>query len=574
MLMENAGQNAYRALAAWIRSDAAHGTVHSPAGSGDTAPADPERRRVVFVCGGGNNGGDAMVMARACFQEGLHQVTVLLARGGAKGDAERNLTILRKLGVPIRSADPSGGDASGDPVAAVRQLLDDADIIVDGISGTGIRGGLRRPLSDLVREINAHPAPVCAVDVPSGVSDGFAEGLPAVSADLTLTMGTPKQCLYLPGARSRAGAIVPIPVGFPRELLTDPALTTELAELSDLTLLLPPVRRDVYKKTRGVVAVHAGAPGTAGAATLCAEAAARSGAGMTHLYVDPDVYGVVATASDPSIMVRSRSSAVHTGEVDAFVAGPGWGLDQSRRDILGTMAQSGVPSVLDADGLNVYAAMARVGSEGRNTKPHIPPRFVGPCVLTPHPGEFRRLLRAFALDEETAYNEETQAGSADHEGTAADSEEPAQSRGIFEQVAALARAAGCVVCYKSHVVYIAAPDPTEGSGGGIRVVDGMVPELATAGAGDLLAGVIGGLLARGLPAYDATVAGVLIHQEAARRLRDDRGWFIATDLLSEIGRVIGDFTEAVYDTMDDNTMDDDAMDDKTMDRDAEAYGEH
>lgn len=486
VLMENAGQNAYRLLAQWLRSASANSlggasVVH-----------------LLFVAGSGNNGGDALVMARACIQEGLHRVTVLLARDGAKGNAATNLDILRHLGATVINAGSSSSEE-------LKQILDAADWIVDGVSGTGISGALRSPLSDIVEMVNASASRVCAVDVPSGVSDGYTAGHPAVAADLTLTMGGPKRCLYLPAARSRAGEIVTVPLGFPSQLLTSDDILVELAELSDLTHLLPAVSKDSYKTRRGVAAVFGGALGKTGAAALAAEAAGRSGAGMIHLYVDREVYPTVATGVR-SLMVHPASEAVETDleGAHAFIAGPGWGVGTAQRDALRACATSALPGVLDADALNTLSKLEQLSFGDR-------------CVMTPHPGEFERLYAAYVGDRNQADGE-----------------------GFLPRLQALAAAAACVVCYKSHVLYLVAPD------GRVRVVDGMLPELATAGAGDVLAGIIGGLLARSIDPLNAATAGVLVHQAAAARCRDRVGWFIAEDLLSAVSGVLGDFTETVY----------------------------
>jgi NAD(P)H-hydrate epimerase len=360
--------------------------------------------------------------------------------------------------------------------------------------------------------MNASAARVCAVDVPSGVSDAYTAELPAVGADLTLTMGTPKRCLYLPAARSAAGEIVTVPLSFPAELLGSERILVELAQLSDLTHLIPAVPKASYKTRRGVVAVFGGALGKTGAAGLAAEGAARSGAGMTHLYVASEIYSTVA-AGIRSIMVHPASERVDSDlkGANAYVAGPGWGVGREQNETLRACAASGVLGVLDADALNTLAALE-------------PLRFAGRCVMTPHPGEFARLRAAYIGEEGDT------GGAANHGG----------EESFLSQLRAVAAAAECVLCYKSHVLYLVAPD------GRARVVDGMLPELATAGAGDVLAGIIGGFLARGFDPLNAATAGVLVHQEAASRCRDRVGWFIADDLLPEISGVLGDFTETVY----------------------------
>ena len=538
VLMENAGQNAYRALAERLAGAPAEGAAAcGNAGAGNPGPgtaaagysvvgdptaghpAAPRVVHLVFVAGSGNNGGDAMVMARACHQEGLHDVTVVLARGTAKGNAAVNLTILRNLGVRIvdASTDSAGAaaaaaDASGTPTSEAgispeaAEAIDRADWIIDGVSGTGIFGSLRSPLSDLVEAINKAPGRTCAVDVPSGVSDSHQAGALAAEADLTLTMGTPKQCLYRPGARAKAGEIVTIPLSFPNELLADPALEVELAELADLTHLMPPIRKDAYKTRRGVVALFGGSVGKTGASLLAAEGAVRSGAGMVHLYVADDIYRTIAAAAG-SIMVHPAGpdAAEDAGAADAFVCGPGWGVGSAQEAALRALVGSEKPGVIDADGLNTAAAMLSQGAAGDLDGG-------GRVVMTPHPGEFSRLAGAYGVD-------------------------PGDLLPALREVA---RRSNSVICYKSHVLFVAAPE------GRIRVIDGMQPEIATAGAGDALAGIIGGLLARGMDAFDAAAAGVLVHQEAGRRTAEDVGWFVTEDLFPRVSRVVGDFTETVY----------------------------
>jgi len=318
-------------------------------------------------------------------------------------------------------------------------------------------------------------------------------------------MGAPKRCLYLPEARGRAGDIAVIPLDFPPALLRAGAIRAERLSLSDLTLLIPPVSRSSYKTRRGVVAVFAGSPGKTGAALLAAEAVGRSSAGMVHLRVDPAVYQLVAPASR-SVMVHPLEAAEpQLAGVHSIVAGPGWGTGPEREKSLRALVSSGLPGVLDADGLNQLAAT-------RGSQPDAARQLEGRWVLTPHPGEFRRLRQAYELPEED----------------------------LWDSVRALADAANAVVCYKSNVTIISEP------GGRIRLVDGMLPETGTGGAGDVLAGTIGAFLARGLSPFDAAAVGALVHHEASLRSRDEAGWFLAEDMLPVLSRVVADFTETVY----------------------------
>jgi NAD(P)H-hydrate repair Nnr-like enzyme with NAD(P)H-hydrate dehydratase domain len=161
--------------------------------------------------------------------------------------------------------------------------------------------------------------------------------------------------------------------------------------------------------------------------------------------------------------------------------------------------------VIDADGLNTAAAMISQGAAGDLNGG-------GRVVMTPHPGEFARLAAAYGVD----------------------------TGELLPALREVARLSNSVICYQSHVLLLAAPE------GRIRVIDGMQPEIATAGAGDVLAGIIGGLLARRMDAFDAATAGVLVHQEAGRRTAEEVGWFATEDLFPRVSRVVGDFTETVY----------------------------
>ncbi len=181
------------------------------------------RRRIVFTAGRGNNGGDAFVMARQAAVEGYQPLSIVLAGGRPPepgSDPGRNLASCEALGMEIIDW-PVQND-----LALTR--LAEASWIVDGISGTGLRGALKPPTADLVRAVNQSRGKKAALDVPSGVGDGFRAEYPAVCADVTLTMGLPKLCLYLPRARALCGRILVVPVGFPPALVEDASIAGEL----------------------------------------------------------------------------------------------------------------------------------------------------------------------------------------------------------------------------------------------------------------------------------------------------------------------------------------------------------
>lgn len=433
--------------------------------------------RVVFLAGKGNNGGDAMVIARQCRLDGLDDGVIVSVGAGGSEQAQ----MCRKLGIPIREW----------PEEEARRAIAEASFIIDGLSGTGIRGPLRKPVDEVVERANEARATRIAVDVPSGVGDAFRPGYPAVRADITLTMGLPKLSLYLPHARPLCGTIHVIPIGFPRPLVESESIPGELLTLDVVRRLVPPVGPDAYKNRRGTVGVFAGAVGTSGAAILSSQAAARSRAGLVTLFITPEAYQQ-ASAQLGGVMVRPCSYEESTPEsvgADHFtvrLVGPGWGTVPSRRKWLRGLLSAG-PGVLDADGINLLAA------EAENA-----PALGGRWVLTPHPGELSRLC-GVSRDEILT--------------------DP------LPPLLETARRLEAVVVLKSHVTFVGAPD------GRYWILDGMTPSLGTGGSGDILAGIIAGFLAGGLTAATAACAGVLVHNRAGRRAFAEIGWFAAEDIL-------------------------------------------
>ena len=473
VLMESAGK------AAWD-----HLSQHHFRGEGGES--------IVFVAGSGNNGGDALVMARYCALAGGNKPLVVLARESLKGDAELQRKIIAAMGVPLSIWETSRADAEA--------YLRHADWIVDGLAGTGLTGPLRSPHSEIAQFINSTRARVVAIDAPSGVGDQVIPPGETVCADLTLTLGLPKRCLYDPAHRGNCGRIAVIPFTLPAQLVAGPAPSGELLEHRDLADLLPPIPLTAHKGERGILAVFAGSTGTTGAAVLASQSALSAGAGLVTLFVHEAAYVPLASRLT-SVMVRPEDESVSTGAADpgrfgAVVVGPGWGTSKRRATQLVEIIRAFNTGVIDADGLTLLSGVTR------------PPSLSG-WVLTPHPAELGRLVGASKEDV-----------LADMYGAA--------RRG--------AEIYGAVVVAKASTTIIAHPD------GRVAVVDGMNPSLATAGSGDVLAGVIGALLSRGVSAWDGARAGVVAHSIAGGRLRDSAGLFRSAELSSEIARVMGEVT--------------------------------
>lgn len=484
----------------------------------ETGPVAPPFRDLFFICvvGGGNNAGDALVIARQAMIAGIRNIRVIIRNRKANELAAIHLSIVESLGIPVISWDEDRKSAE--------ETIRSADVIIDGIAGTGMKGALRGTAVEMVRYINEEGSGyVVAVDIPSGLGMDYEAGFPAVKADLTISMGLPKIPLYTPLGRRLCGEIELVNPGFPPQLLEQPdesgLMIVPERESAWSDYLLATADKALYKNSRGDAGVFAGRQGTTGAAVLAAESAARSGAGLVTLYCDHDVYPVLAPQCR-SVMVRripeerepASLSTLLTEKHSALLAGPGWG-PSGREEVLEELLVSGLPGILDADGIRALKNM-----RDRKGTDFISKKTAGRWVLTPHPGEFLYLAK----------------------GSSADCTKDQLLAGPLAPMRRISADLQTVVVLKSNVVWITAPD------GEYAVIDGMNPAMGTGGAGDVLAGIVAGFLARGGKAFEAAVAAATLHQRlgyiAARR----KGWFLAEDLPGYISEVLGgtaDFEE-------------------------------
>ncbi len=427
-------------------------------------------RRAVVVCGKGNNGGDGLVAARHLAREGMRVAVVMIEPpDGLREPAATNFARLGEQDVRVRTFSDAG----------LERELARADVAIDAIFGTGFRGIPEDDWAAAISDLNAADVPVIAVDIPSGVNGetGAIEG-EAVWAELTVTFGAAKTGdVLLPGAE-RAGTLRVVDIGFPQDLVH---VETWLTEPTDLAAVLPSRAVDTHKRASGVLLVVAGSRGMTGAAKLIAEAAGRIGAGLVIVAMPQSALAAAqATLTEAVFLPLPETSAgtVATGAVDmvlerlgtAHAAAIGPGLttqEQTAAFVRDVVQASPVPMVLDADGLNAFAGRAGELTLRRSD-----------AVLTPHVGEFERLSGVKARD--------------------LDADRLGHSR-------ALAANARAVTLLKGSRTVIAAP------GGEVRINPTGSPVLATAGSGDVLTGVIGGLLARGVPTLEAAAAGAYLH---------------------------------------------------------------
>jgi ADP-dependent NAD(P)H-hydrate dehydratase / NAD(P)H-hydrate epimerase len=421
--------------------------------------------RVVLLVGSGGNGGDALFAGADLARRGARVDAVLLAESVHAG----GLAALRAAGGRVRTA-------GGDPEAA---LLADADLVIDGMVGIGATGALRAPMAQLATLLASGPVTVVAVDIPSGVdaSTGEVAGA-AVRADVTVTFGALKIGLVVSPGAEFAGRVEMIEIG-----LSLPAPEATLLDARDVAALVPEPQGETDKYHRGVVGVVAGSDTYTGAAQLAVGGALATGVGMVRF----------ASVAHPAELVRQRwpeavvtevhrgdgAAVLATGQVQAWVVGSGLGTDSQAGGMVAAVLSADVPVLVDADAIT-WLGSHRELLEARSA----------PTLLTPHAGEFARLM-----DLDRA---EVEAHRLDH-----------AKRAAVEL--------GVTVLLKGSTTIVASPS------GDVRINSASTPYLATAGSGDVLSGVCGALLAGGLSALDAGSAGAFLHGLAALLATDTPG---------------------------------------------------
>ncbi len=449
--------------------------------------------RVVVLAGPGNNGGDGFEVARLLLASRVAPgvETLLLGNPDRLGaDAKATFQRLGKAGGSVRTL-----DGEGDLVP-----LRSATLVVDALFGTGLSrpvepGGLA---ARALASASASGAFVVAVDVPSGLS-GDRDDLPGpcLRADVTVTFGAPKKCHVFVPAAGVCGRVVVADIGLlPPE--APPAGGVEAVVAGDVAPLFPPRTAASHKGTYGHLLVAGGSDGMAGAPALAARAAHRAGAGLVTVSADAAVRSLVHALSPETTTVPADAEVPAS---EALAVGPGMGRSLEARARLERLAAIPVPAVFDADALNV-AGEARFFAARR-----------APTVLTPHPGEAGRLLGVDAA-----------AVNADRVGVA-------------RRIASLANAVVVLKGFRSVVA-----DP----GGRAALVLAGNPGMATGGMGDVLTGICGAFLARGLGAWDAARAAAWIHGAAgdlAAELVGEES-LVASDALAFLRGAFGLLREA------------------------------
>ena len=484
--MENAGVGSYRLIREML----------------------PEDRipLVSIFCGKGNNGGDGLVVARHLWDEGVAvDVFVFGKEEEIRDDALTNLKIVQNFGIPVQF------------IADRKQLQNhfdySTDLVVDALLGTGIKGAVYGLLKEAIEFVNDLDVPVVAIDVPSGLNadSRLVEG-EAVRADATVTMALPKHCHLFYPARAYVGDLHVVDIGIPRYVRESDEVKIQLVEDGDIEL--PPRSEDAHKYTCGKVAVLAGSPGFTGAAALAAEAALRIGAGLVKLAVPESLNPILETKLTEVITVPYAAgkwgafSERSLGELeellewcDVLAIGPGLGRrPETQKAILMLLEKFTKPAVIDADALFALANQPLILNQ-----PH--PNW----VLTPHHGEFLRFLPDVSKEE---------------------------LQGNFVSLAQdFARK------YQLHLLLKGAPSLVATPGGEVFVNSTGNSGLASGGTGDVLTGLVAGLLAQGLlpekAAYTANFLHGLVADEVAAH--ESVYTLVAGDLIKHLGPVLNKY---------------------------------
>ncbi len=483
VLMENAGRGTVEAICRHL--------------------GDPADRVVSIFVGPGNNGGDGLVIARHLHQRGAQaRVYLLVAPEKLSGDAAVNLAIVNRLPVPVRSVT----DAAA--LAEVEEQLAQSWAVVDAIFGTGLTREVGGHFAEAVKRLNRCTCPVVAVDVPSGLDSDSGQPLGfCVRAQLTATFGLAKPGLVLhqPGTHF-VGQLVVVDIGIPPQAVEEAAIQTELLTGGEVGGWLPLRRSTAHKGTFGHLLVLAGSAGKTGAALLCANGALRAGTGLVSLAVPHDLNPIFETALAEAMTIPLANSNGLLSASDfhaveqalagkqALALGPGLGTDPKTVALVHRLYhEARLPMVVDADAVNALA-----------TEPRLVANPPAPRILTPHPGEMARLTGLTTPEIQ------------------ADRLRVAREFATSHRVFLVLKGAGTVV---------AAPD------GEIAVNPTGNPGMAAGGVGDVLTGLIGGLLAQGLPPWRAACLGAYAHGLAGDRLLAGQAiqfGFLAGELAAEL----------------------------------------
>lgn len=452
----------------------------------------------IILAGKGNNGGDAFVAARLLTKKQYNCQLILTnppeELTGDAAEAFRRLPDWMQESVKF---------------ALKEEDFSPESVVIDGLLGTGITGEPRPPAKEWIECVNESGQPVLSIDIPSGLDAETGDAGCCIQADMTVTLAMYKRGMFYGQGPQACGIVHLAPIGFPKTLLEEETLgDTELFTEYDFRRSCRKEMFNTHKNQRGTLLVAGGSASYAGAPYLAAVSALRGGAGIVTLLVPEHAEKknaphalIVRTVPDNGSGCWS-SAAEETVQntmekSDAIVFGPGITTDRRALPVLKQLLSAKLPMVLDADGLNLLAE-----------HPHLLSYLHDQTVLTPHPGEMKRLQNAFGLSS---------GGSRQ------------------EQAYELALHTGAIVVLKGQHTVVASPD------GFVTLNVSGTPALATAGSGDCLAGLCGAFLANGYPAATAARMAVFLHGRAAERAAEAGSHGVIADDLPDYYTISGVF---------------------------------
>jgi len=434
-------------------------------------------KSVSIICGKGNNGGDGFVVARHLFNKGCRPSIILLAKKeDLRGDAELNGRIADKMGLPITEV------ADEKKWENVRGKIMDSDIIVDAIFGTGLTKPVRGRYIKVIEDINQSDSYKVAVDIPSGISsDRFQLIGPCIKANLTVTMAAPKIPHVFPPAEEYMGELVIADISAPSFLFDDESLPMEFVEKESLMPYFRKRENNAHKGTYGHLFILSGSLGKTGAAAMAGKAALEMGAGLVTVGTPQSCLPIVARSMmelmtealpETSEWTLSEKALEKTKDLlkgkDAVLIGPGISTHESTsRFIMSLLPSIKVPALLDADALNILSS-----------DPEILKSISSPVVVTPHPGEFARMVRT-------------------------STKEVVEKK--LDLAPEFAHEYGVYVVLKGYRTIVATPDKK------IFINPTGNPGMASGGSGDVLSGMIASSIMQGEDFLKAVLASVYVH---------------------------------------------------------------
>ena len=483
VLMENAGRGAAEVISGYF--------------------PEIQKKKVAIIAGKGNNGGDGFVIARYLLNQGIYvRVYLLTDPNGLRGDAETNFSIFHRMKGEVISV-PSTKD-----YIKVKRDLEKFDILIDGIFGTGLDAEVRGYYREVIDHLNTLQKPIVAIDIPSGLDGDTGKPLgTAIRASLTITFGLPKIGHLIPPGLDYVGKVKVVDIGIPKKLVEEEKFSTYLLEKEEIQRWLSiPRNPDTHKGDYGHLLVIAGSVGKTGAAVMACQAALRMGAGLVTLAIPKSLNPIlemklteVMTEPLPetpkqTLSLRAFSAIARLCEnKKAVIIGPGLGtIKETQSLILKLIRTIDLPIIIDADGLTALA-----------TQPKTLPIKNRSLMLTPHPGEMARLTRSQVKEV--------------LENRVGLSRNFAQSQHVH-------------LVLKGHPTLITTPK------GEVYINPTGNPGMASGGTGDVLTGMIGGLVCQGFDILTSLQVAVYLHGMAGDEGAQEKGEksLIATDIIEKI----------------------------------------